>query len=704
MTMITIIAEKPSVAAGIAAVVGARKREDGFISGNGFCITWAFGHLIELAPPDVYGYGDKWEKEKLPILPDKFRTRTIESKDKKSESLYKKQLKTITSLFKKSDTIIVATDAGREGELIFRYIFEYVQEQVNIQAAVKRLWISSLTDKSIREGMESLRPISDYDNLFAAGKARSEADWLIGMNGTRATTINVNDGSVWSVGRVQTPTLSMICRRFIENKNFVPEPFFTLKLTSNKAGIQFFAFNHTKFKNREDALEILKTIGEAAYIKINKIEKKPGYSMPPLLYDLTTLQKEANSKYGFSAEATLKLCQSLYEKKLVTYPRTGSRYIPDDIYDTLPELINNAEHYPKFAEYAKSIKGKILGKISVNNSKVTDHHALLPTENIPKDGEMTETERKIYEMILGRMLETVSPKEEKDITTVHIIADGIDDYPFVAKGSVIKVSGWKAVFNERGNIQEDENTQLPPLKTDEIIPLEKLEVLDKKTKAPALLTESSLLALMETAGKELENEEEREALKNIGIGTPATRAETIEKLIRTKYVVREKKTLLPTEKGLALYEKVKEMQIANVELTGKWENALGKIETGKLDAETFNGEIRNYTRKCTDELLNINIDSTMENRKRKKELLLECPKCGGKFIISEKVCRCEDKNNCGFFFWRTVCQRKLTEKDIKEILSTGETKGKVKLKNKEGKFFEAILVLDTDGKFTFKWN
>lgn len=475
-------------------------------------------------------------------------------------------------------------------------------------------------------------------------------------------------------------------------------------MTSSKTGIMFSAFNNTKFGKKEDALKVLQAIGEATCIKVTKVEKKPGYSMPPLLHDLTALQKEANSKYGFSAEMTLKLCQSLYEKKLVTYPRTGSRYIPDDVYDTLPELIRNAELYPKFSEYAKSMNGKPLGKISVNATKVTDHHALLPTEIIPKDGEMTEAERKIYEMILGRMLETVSPKEEKDITTIHITADGINDYPFIAKGSIIKVPGWKRVFNDKDKVQEDENTQLPPLKTDEIIPLEKLEVEDKKTKAPSLLTENTLLALMETAGKELENEEEREALKNIGIGTPATRAETIEKLIRTKYIIREKKNLLPTDKGLSLFEKVKEMQIANVELTGKWENALGKIESGKIDVERFNEEIRNYTRKCTEELLAISITPTMVKQERKKEVLLECPKCGGKIIVTDKVCRCEDKDNCGFFFWRVVCQRKLTEKDIKEILENGETKGKVKLKKKDGNFFEAKLILGTDGKFTFKWN
>lgn len=556
----------------------------------------------------------------------------------------------------------------------------------------------------IKEGMRQLRPGSDYDNMYAAGKARSEADWLIGINGTRATTINVNDRTVWSVGRVQTPTLSMVCKRYLENKNFKSEPYYMLKVQCCKAGITFWGYNATKFKDRKEAEEKLKEIGRHSYMVITGLEKKPGYTSPPLLYDLTTLQKEANSRYAMSADMTLKLCQSLYEKKLITYPRTGSRYIPDDVYATLPTLIKNAERYSRFSDYAKSLDGKQLGKISVNASKVTDHHALLPTENIPADGQITDAERKIYEMIVARMLETVSPKEEKDVTIASLEAEGVRDFPFVVRGSVIRVQGWKGILNEKNFCKEEENEKLPPLEKQEKLPAECPVIMDKHTKAPALLTENTLLALMETAGKELSDEEEREALEDIGIGTPATRAEIIEKLIRTKYMTREKKNLIPTEKGLALYHTVKDMQIADVEMTGKWENALNKIEQGKIEVTKFNEEIRNYTIKCTNELLNRKIDSsrvTIHAASQRTEL--QCPKCGARFIVTDKVCACTDKERCGFFFWRVVCQRRLTEKDIKEILANGETTEKVKLKRKDGKTFEAKLVLDTNGKFVLKW-
>ena len=306
---------------------------------------------------------------------------------------------------------------------------------------------------------------------------------------------------------------------------------------------------HVKVK----ANDILSQLSEIGSFTVRSVQKKPSYSAPPLLYDLTTIQKEANSKFGLSAYMTLKICQSLYEKKLTTYPRTGSRYIPDDIYDTLPQLIANAAYYPRFADYAKSLKGQPLGKISVNAAKVTDHHALLPTENIPKDGQMTELERKIYELIVGRMLETVSPHEEKDVTTVVLAAGERTDYPFTVKGSIVRKAGWRAVMKETVKTAEDENEQLPTIEQGEQLPMKELLLMEKHTKAPPILTDNSLLALMETAGKELENEEEREALKDIGLGTPATRAETIEKLIHTKYIVRERKQLIPTEKGLALY-------------------------------------------------------------------------------------------------------------------------------------------------------
>lgn len=700
--MITIIAEKPSVAREIATIVKATTRKDGYIEGNGYTVTWAYGHLVGPDAPEKYGWTGVWDKRQLPMIPDKFTVSPLETSDKDFAKTMTKQLKVIAELFKKAEKIIVATDAGREGELIFRYIYTYLSEKHKFQTPFVRLWISSLTDKAIREGMANLKDGYEYDHLYKAGKARSEADWLIGMNSTRAVTINVGDRSVWSVGRVQTPTLCMICKRYIENKNFKSEPYWMIKTEFNKDGISFFGNNSTKFQKKEDAEAMLESLSSASQGKVVKVEKKPSYANPPLLYDLSSIQKDANSRYGFSAEMTLKLCQSLYEKKLTTYPRTGSRYIPDDIYQTLPMLIQNAESYPRFADYAKSLRGKQLGRISVNASKVTDHHALLPTENKPKEGSMTDAEKKIYEMILSRMLETVSPREEKFVTTAIIHIVGGECFPFVVKGSIVVSSGWKAVLNEKQKNGEDENERLPELDTDEMIDVQKVLMLEKHTKAPPLLTENSLLALMETAGKELDDDEEREAMKNIGIGTPATRAETIEKLIRIKYIIREKKNLIPTEKGLNLYTTVKDMLIANVEMTGKWENALNKVEQGRIEVSIFNEEIRNYTVKCTEEFLNVSIQKTREQQANSLTSLV-CPKCGEPFVVNEKVCRCTDKDKCVYFFWRVVCQRKLTEKDIKEILKYGGTRNKVKLKNKEGKMFEAWLILEENGKFKLKF-
>lgn len=702
--MITIIAEKPSVAGEIAKVVGATTRKDGYLEGKGYAVTWAFGHLIGLADPKTYGFDGSWSADKLPMLPDKFHTAPIEMKKKDSDTLYRKQLKTISFLFKSASQIIVATDAGREGELIFRYIYEYLAAKEHFNTPFVRLWISSLTDRSIREGLNNLRPGSEYNPLSDAAKARSEADWLIGMNGTRATTINANDRSVWSVGRVQTPTLCMICKRFLENKNFKATPYYMLKVKTYKSDIDFWAFNATKFEKKEEADNAHAAIAAASHLTVMDVQKKPTFAAPPLLYDLTTIQKDVNSKFGLSADTTLKICQSLYEKKLTTYPRTGSRYIPDDIYATLPSLIANAEHYPRFSEYAKSLRGKPLGKISVNAAKVMDHHALLPTENIPSDGQMTELERKIYELIVGRMLETVSPREEKDVTSITLHADGQPRYPFIARGSVIRVPGWKAVMKEVVKTDEDENAQLPAVSIGDKLPLSEAVLMEKFTKAPPILTDNTLLALMETAGKELEDEAQREAMKDIGLGTPATRAETIEKLINTKYIIRERKQLIPTDKGLVLYEMVKDKDIANVEMTGKWEYALNKIAEGKLSVNVFNDEIRKYTTKVTSELLDGKLNTSgLRQPLSPTRLEFECPKCGAKLIATEKVCNCTDKEKCGFFFWRVVCQRRLTEKDIREILADGCTKGKVKLKKKDGKTFEAQLVLTTEGKFSFNW-
>ena len=699
--MKTIIAEKPSVAKEIAKIVKATKSEDGYMSGNGYAVTWAYGHLITLQSPEFYGW-KSWDRGSLPMIPRKFEITPVLTAEKKTDPGVMKQLKVISSLFRKSDEIIVATDAGREGELIFRYIYRYLQEKDGIRTPFRRLWISSLTDKAIRDGLADLRPGSDYDRMYEAGRARSEADWLIGMNATRAATVNAGGKTVWSVGRVQTPTLAMVCRRFIENRDFKAQKFYTVKVMTVKDGISFAATNPTRFDDGDKARETAAAILAGRELETLNVEVKPGYVAPPLLYDLTALQKDANKRFNMSADSTLKTCQALYEKKYVTYPRTGSRYIPDDVYDTLPSLISNAEKYPRFSEYAASLRGKSLARGSVNASKVTDHHALLPTENTPKEDALGTYERKIYELILGRMLESVSERQEKE-NTVITLATVVKGFPLTAKGTVVRKPGWTAVFHETPDDDKEEGGLLPAVTKGDRLPVSGSTAEEKFTKAPSLLTENTLLALMETAGKELEDEEEREAMKDTGIGTPATRAEVIEKLIRTKYMERDRKNLIPTEKGLALYAAVKDMRIADVRLTGMWESTLARIEQGKASVNDFNQDIRKYTEECTGEILGADIDRTAVKESPGHRFETVCPRCGSRLICSEKACFCQNKEGCGFFFYRIVCGRRLTENDIAQLLAEGRTKGKVRLKKMDGKTFEARLVLGENGKINLEF-
>ena len=698
--MKAIIAEKPSVAREIASVVGATKKEDGFLSGNGYCVTWAFGHLITLQSPEHYGW-KSWDSQALPMIPKTFEITPVTTADKKTDPGVMKQLKVISGLFRKAEEIIVATDAGREGELIFRYIYRYLHDRDGVATPFKRLWISSLTDKAIREGLSSLKPGSDYDRMYEAGKARSEADWLIGMNATRAATINAGGRSVWSVGRVQTPTLAMVCRRFIENRDFKAKRYFTIKVITEKDSIRFPATNSTRYDDGGKARIIAEGIKKGSLL-VSDVETKPAFANPPLLYDLTALQKDANKRFSMSADNTLKTCQALYEKKYITYPRTGSRYIPDDVFDTLPSLIRNAEKYPRFSGYASSLRGKKLTRLSVNAAKVTDHHALLPTENTPKEDSLNAYEKKIHELILGRMLESVSQRQEKENTVITLLT-AVDKFTLTAKGSVVRKPGWTAVFHEVPDGEKEDDILLPPVAEGDRLPVIDSLAEEKYTKAPPLLTENSLLALMETAGKELDDEEEREAMKDTGIGTPATRAEVIEKLIRAKYMEREKKNLVPTDKGLALYSAVKDMRIANVRLTGLWESMLAKIEQGKMPAASFGDDIRKYTLECTREMLGAAIDKSSVKEGASHRFESVCPKCGSKLVCGEKSCYCQNREGCGFFFYRVVCGRRLTEKEISEILANGRTKGKVRLKSKAGKSFEARLVLAENGKFDLEF-
>ena len=676
--MIALIAEKPSVAKDIARIIGATGRNDGYLSGNGYMVTWAFGHLIQLAMPEAYGVAN-FRRESLPILPPDFQ---LIPRQVKAEKGYKadpgvlKQLKVIKEVFDQCDKIIVATDAGREGELIFRYIFHYL----NCRKPFVRLWISSLTDKAIREGLENLQPGECYDNLYLSAKSRSEADWLIGINATQALSVAAGQG-VFSLGRVQTPTLVMICSRYLENKHFVPTKFWQLKAHIASGGIVFTVQSTAKWEQQPEAIAALQRVKDAGQLSVKSVERKEASQEPPLLYDLTTLQKEANTKLNFSADKTLSIAQSLYEKKVMSYPRTGSRYISEDVFDEMPERVALLGQYPRFAGYAAGLGGAALNRRSVNDSKVTDHHALIITENLP--GELTKDERAVYELVAGRMLEAFSGKCVKDVTTAILSAGDTD---FTVKGSVMKVTGWRAVFIEQDTEDED-NATLPPLRDGESLPISNVELLEKQTKPKPLHTESSLLAAMENAGKELENAELKASLKDAGIGTPATRAAIIETLFARQYIVREKKNLVPTDKGLAVYKIVKDKKIADVEMTGMWETALSKIEAGSMDADTFRKGIEVYATQITAELLSVQLSvATGET--------CSCPKCNnGRILFYPKVAKCSNVD-CTLTIFRNKCDKQLSDKQIVELVTkrkTGLIKG---FKGKNGKAFDASLVLD----------
>ena len=680
--MKTIIAEKPSVAREIARIVGATKREEGYFEGGGYAVTWAFGHLVQLAMPDGYGVRE-FVRDNLPVIPETF---TLIPRQVKTEKSYKPdsgvttQIKVITSLFNKSEQIIVATDAGREGELIFRYLYHYI----GCATPFVRLWISSLTDKAIRDGLRNLENGSKYDNLYLAAKARSESDWLVGINGTQALSIAAGHGT-YSVGRVQTPTLAMVCARYWENRRFTPEAFWQLHIAvdGNNDGTVKLSSSE-KWKEKEPATALYNKVKEIGAATVTKAERKEKTEDTPLLYDLTTLQKEANAKHGFTAEQTLEIAQKLYEKKLITYPRTGSRYIPEDVFAEIPKLLAFIGALPEW-------KGKVQAKVqptrrNVDGSKVTDHHALLVTGEKPLF--LSKEDNTVYQMIAGRMIEAFSEKCVKDTTAVTAECAGVE---FIVKGSVIRQAGWRAVYGE----EDKEEISIPDWQEGDTLTLKGCSITEGKTKPKPLHTEATLLSAMETAGKEIEDDALRQALKDCGIGTPATRAAIIETLFKRGYMERCKKSLVPTEKGLALYSVVKTMRIADVALTGEWEKELARIERGELSAETFRKEIEAYTREITSELLSC--DKLFSH----KDSGCACPKCGtGRMQFYGKVVRC-DNAECGLPVFRLKANRTLSDDEIKDLLTDGHTKLLKGFKSKQGKSFDAIVAFDGEFNTTF---
>lgn len=686
--MIAIIAEKPSVGQDIARLVGATEKKDGYMAGNDYLVTWAFGHLVSLAMPGTYGY-TRTPEEKLPMIPDPFQLVIRQYKSDKgmaTDPVATKQLRVIDEVFSKCDSIIVATDAGREGELIFRYIYTYL----GYTKPFRRLWISSLTDEAIHEGLANLRDGKEYDSLYEAADCRAKADWIVGMNASRALAM-VSGTTNSSIGRVQTPTLAMICARFRENRDFIPVDYWQLHITLQKDG-DFRQFRYTEnIATKQAADELYHRITSDMQAVVTKVERKRGFQAPPLLYDLTALQKDCNVHLDLSAEKTLAVAQSLYEKKLISYPRTGSRYIPDDVMRQVPELLKQIISMKEFREYGGGFDMSALTTRSVNAKKVTDHHALIITGIRP--GGLDEKEQAVYRMIAGRMLEAFSPKCEKETLTMRATVDGRD---FLSHTTSVIVPGWRGVFNRTEDKEEDEqntNKGTAEFSESETVPVAGRSLSQKKTTPKPLYTEATLLAAMETAGRHVTDEEAREAIKELGIGTPATRAAIITTLFKREYVERSGKALVPTEKGLNLYEAVRKMSVADAALTGNWEKTLLQIEQHKLAVETFMRSITAYTRQVTEEVLSIRLPQSPAGG-------IPCPKCGtGHIRLRPKVAKCSN-DSCGLLVFRRFLNKELTDQHFGQLFSSGATRLIKGFKGKKGNAFDASLAFDKEYNVT----
>lgn len=635
-----VLTEKPSVARDIAKILACNQNGNGCLIGAKYIITWALGHLVTLADPEVYSDKYKaWKLEDLPMLPDKMKLVVIKETGK--------QFNAVQSLMKREDVdeLVIATDAGREGELVARWIIE----KAGFRKPVKRLWISSQTDKAIKEGFANLKPGREYDNLYMSAQGRAEADWLIGLNVTRALTCKYN--AQLSAGRVQTPTLAMIVDRENEIRRFVPKDYWTICAKFNEFAVQWQdkATGQTRIfdKAKADAI-ISKITGQTG--EVVEVQKDAKKELPPLAYDLTELQRDANRRYGYSAKKTLSIMQKLYETyKLVTYPRTDSRYITDDIVPTLPERLKSIAVGP----YAESARNLLRNKLSVtkrfaDNSKVTDHHAIIPTEQFVNLSSLNAEERNIYDLIVKRFIAVLNPPFEYEQTTVKVDVKG---EMFYARGKIVKALGWKAVYEGSGQMDEDEEEEeqdqsLPEVKKGQTAKMVSVKPVNGKTKPPARYTEATLLSAMEHPGKFIDNKALREAIESTsGLGTPATRADIIEKLFDTFYIERKGKEIFPTSKGIQLIGLVPP-DLKSPELTAKWEQQLQLISKGKANANVFIDQMKKYASKLVS-----NVIASSETYKHDNLTREKCPECG-KYLLEVngkkgKMLVCQDRE-CGY--------------------------------------------------------
>lgn len=572
------VTEKPSVARDIANILGANVRRDGYFEGNGYWVTWTFGHLCTLKEPHDYTQmWKRWSLAALPMIPARFGIKLIDDEG------YKTQFRVIENLISQADEVINCGDAGQEGELIQRWVYQKAQCKI----PVKRLWISSLTDESIKQGFRDLKPAEDFNNLYYAGLSRAIGDWLLGMNATRLYTIKYGQSrNVLSIGRVQTPTLALIVNRQKEIDNFVPEDYWEIKTLYRDV-----TFNSTKgkYKNVDEANEVIKNI-ESFPLKVTSIDKKNGKEAPPRLFDLTTLQVECNKKFSFTADETLKLIQSLYEKKATTYPRVDTTYLSEDIYPKVPGILSAMTPYAPLT--APLLQGKLpKSKKVFDNSKVTDHHAIIPTNVDPRGIAMSRDEKLVYNLIAKRFIAAFYPDCEFATTTVMARVNNTD---FKATGKVIVKEGWRQLYNkdkDNDGAKDDENGIMPQFVVGESGP-HKPSLLKKTTQPPKPYTEGTLLRAMETAGKTVDDEQLREAMKENGIGRPSTRASIIETLFKRRYIRKERKSLSPTLAGVQLIDTIKEELLKSAKLTGLWENKLRNIERGSYSAQQFLDELK----------------------------------------------------------------------------------------------------------------
>lgn len=666
------ITEKPSVAKDIAQILGANIRREGYFEGGDYIVTWTYGHLCTLKEPaDYTERWKRWSLGVLPMIPEKFGIKVI------ADTGIERQFKVIENLISTADEVINCGDAGQEGELIQRW----VMQKAGIKCPVKRLWISSLTDESIKEGFSSLHPENDFDRLYYAGLSRAIGDWILGMNATRLYSLKYSSpGNVLSIGRVQTPTLALIVQRQKEIENFKPEDFWELK--SSYRNVTFNAVSG-RFKTLEEAEAALKSIVGYPMV-IKDVQEKKGREAPLRLFDLTSLQVECNKKWGWSADETLRLIQSLYEKKVTTYPRVDTTYLSEDIYPKIPGILKQMEPYAALT--AQLLNSKIpKSKKVFDNSKVTDHHAIIPTGQSPKI--LVGDERKLYHLIALRFIAAFYPDCQFLTTTV---LGEVDKTAFKTSGKVITAPGWREVFSQYGATEEnnEEDNILPEFKIGETGPQEP-SLLKKTTQPPKYYTEGSLLRAMESAGKTVDDEELREAMKDNGIGRPSTRAAIIETLFKRKYIYRARKSIMATQAGIDLINTINEELLKSAKLTGLWENKLRRIERGEYSAANFIAELKALINEIVINVLSDNSHSKIlvENRTngdapsasaeatdknpkptkprapriRKFEQVV-CPECGKGYILKGKTAF-----GCSRF--REGCQLRLSFEKYPENLT-----------------------------------